>query len=78
MAASLDILSAMGARVRVLDKHTAEIDTSHIHTTSVPDELSRPDARFLLFSGRALGRFGTGTVAMPAGVIWARAPSTSI
>ena len=41
VAASLDILSAMGARVRVLDKHTAEIDTCHIHTTSVPDELSR-------------------------------------
>ena len=37
VAASLDILSAMGARVRVLDKHTAEVDTSHICTTSVPD-----------------------------------------
>ena len=67
MAASLDILSAMGARVRVLDKHTAEIDTSHIHTTSVPDELSRQMRASYYFLGALLGRFGTGTVAMPGG-----------
>lgn len=67
VAASLDILSAMGARVRVLDKHTAEIDTSHIHTTSVPDELSRQMRASYYFLGALLGRFGTGTVAMPGG-----------
>ena len=67
VAASLDILSAMGARVRVLDKHTAEIDTSHIHTTSVPDELSRQMRASYYFLGALLGRFGKGTVAMPGG-----------
>ena len=55
VAASLDILSAMGARVRVLDKHTAEIDTSHIHTTSVPDELSRQMRASYYFLGALLG-----------------------
>ena len=67
VAASLDILSAMGARVRVLDKHTAEVDTSHICTTSVPDELSRQMRASYYFLGALLGRFGKGTVAMPGG-----------
>ena len=67
VAASLDILSAMGARVRVLDKHTAEVDTSHICTTSVPDELSHQMRASYYFLGALLGRFGKGTVAMPGG-----------
>ncbi len=67
VAASLDILSAMGARVRVLDKHTAEVDTSHICTTSVPDELSRQMRASYYFLGALLGRFGKATVAMPGG-----------
>ncbi len=70
-----DILSAMGARVRVLDKHTAEIDTSHIHTTSVPDELSRQMRASYYFLGALSAR---ALWPCPAGVIWARAPSTSI
>ena len=67
VAVSQDILSAMGARVRVLDKHTAEVDTSHICTTSVPDELSRQMRASYYFLGALLGRFGKGTVAMPGG-----------
>ena len=67
VAASLDILSAMGARVRVLDKHTAEVDTSHICTTSVPDELSRQMRASYYFLDALPGRFGEGTVAMPCG-----------
>ena len=30
VSASVDILSAMGAHVRVINKHTLEIDTAHI------------------------------------------------
>ncbi|MEG1925978.1 MAG: UDP-N-acetylglucosamine 1-carboxyvinyltransferase, partial [Ruthenibacterium sp.] len=41
VAASIEILSVMGAQVRMLDKHTLEIDTSHLALTSVPNELSR-------------------------------------
>ena len=41
VTASVNILQAMGAQVRMLDKHTLEIDTTHIISTEVPNELSR-------------------------------------
>ena len=41
VAASVEILHAMGAQVRMLDKHTLEIDTTHIISTEVPNEMSR-------------------------------------
>ena len=67
VSASVDILSAMGASVRVIDKHTLEIDTSRLHCTTVPDELSRQMRASYYFIGALLGRFGKATVAMPGG-----------
>ncbi len=67
VTASVEILSAMGAQVRLLDKHTMEIDTAHIASTIVPDELSRQMRASYYFIGALLGRFGRATVAMPGG-----------
>lgn len=67
VSASVDILSAMGAHVRVINKHTLEIDTAHITATSVPNELSRQMRASYYFLGALLGRFGKATVAMPGG-----------
>lgn len=67
VGASVDILSAMGAQVRMLDKHSLEIDTTHLHGTSVPDDLSRAMRASYYFLGALLGRYGRATVAMPGG-----------
>ncbi len=67
VAASIEILSVMGAQVRMLNKHTLEIDTSNLSLTSVPNELSRTMRASYYFLGALLGRFGQATVAMPGG-----------
>ncbi len=67
VAASVEILHAMGAQVRMLDKHTLEIDTTHIISTEVPNEMSRQMRASYYFLGALLGRFGTASVAMPGG-----------
>lgn len=67
VSASLDILAAMGANVRIINKHTVEVDTTHLGSTSVPNELSRQMRASYYFLGALLGRFGTATVAMPGG-----------
>lgn len=67
VGASVDILVAMGAQVRVINKHTLEIDTSRITSTTVPNELSRQMRASYYFLGALLGRFGQATVAMPGG-----------
>lgn len=65
--ACITILEEMGATTRVIDETTLEIDTSCIHSTTVPDELSRQMRASYYFLGALLGRFGNGTVAMPGG-----------
>ncbi len=67
VSASVDILSAMGAQVRFINKHTLQIDTSRITCTTVPNELSRQMRASYYFLGALLGRFGKATVAMPGG-----------
>ncbi len=67
VSASVEILSAMGAQVRVINKHTLEIDTTHVNSTLVPDELSRQMRASYYFLGALLGRFKKATVAMPGG-----------
>ncbi len=64
---SIDILIAMGASVRRIDKSTIEIDTTHISLTSVPSELSQQMRASYYFLGALLGRFNCATVAMPGG-----------
>ncbi|MEG2930767.1 MAG: UDP-N-acetylglucosamine 1-carboxyvinyltransferase [Ruthenibacterium sp.] len=67
VSASLEILTAMGASVRRLNKHTVEVDTTHLNSTSVPNELSRQMRASYYFLGALLGRYGKAMVAMPGG-----------
>ena len=64
---SLQILSEMGARVRLINKNTYEIDTTYLSCTEVPNELSRQMRASYYFLGALLGRFGNAQVAMPGG-----------
>ncbi|MGN0974644.1 MAG: UDP-N-acetylglucosamine 1-carboxyvinyltransferase, partial [Gemmiger sp.] len=65
--ASLQILSELGASIRMVSKSTYEIDTSHLYGTEVSNELSRQMRASYYFLGALLGRFGCGQVAMPGG-----------
>jgi UDP-N-acetylglucosamine 1-carboxyvinyltransferase len=67
VSVSLHILSALGAKVRLLSKNTYEIDTTHLYSTEVPDELSRQMRASYYFLGALLARFGKAQVAMPGG-----------
>ena len=67
VSVSLNILSVLGARVRMLSKNTYEIDTTHLVGTNVPDELSRQMRASYYFLGALLARFGRAQVAMPGG-----------
>ena len=67
VAVSLKILSTLGARVKMLNRNTYEIDTSHLVTTNVPDDLSRQMRASYYFLGALLSRFGKAQVAMPGG-----------
>ena len=64
---SLQILSELGARVRLINKNTYEIDTTYLSCTEVPNELSRLMRASYYFLGALLGRFGNAQVAMPGG-----------
>lgn len=65
--ASLQILSELGASIRMVSRSTYEIDTTHIVSTEVSNELSRQMRASYYFLGALLGRFGAGQVAMPGG-----------
>ncbi len=65
--ASTQILRAMGASVRVLNRTTVEIDTSKLNTTTVPEDFSRKMRASYYFLGAFLGRFGEAAAAMPGG-----------
>ena len=64
---SLRILSALGARVRMLNKNCYEIDTTHISCAAVPDDLSQQMRASYYFLGALLGRFGSAEVPPPGG-----------
>ncbi|MEG2053884.1 MAG: UDP-N-acetylglucosamine 1-carboxyvinyltransferase, partial [Oscillospiraceae bacterium] len=67
VAVSVRILADMGAQVRMINKSTLEIDTSHLTVTEVPNELSRQMRASYYFLGALLARFGEASVAMPGG-----------
>jgi UDP-N-acetylglucosamine 1-carboxyvinyltransferase len=62
-----DILTRMGATVRMINRTTFELDCSAVHTTSVPHELASKIRASYYLVGALLGRFGRATVAMPGG-----------
>ena len=51
----------------MLNRNTYEIDTRHLVTTNVPDDLSRQMRASYYFLGALLSRFGKAQVAMPGG-----------
>ncbi len=67
VAISVRILSELGASVRMLNKTSMEIDTTHLRPDSVADELCRQMRASYYFLGALLGRFGHASVAMPGG-----------
>ena len=67
VAVSLKILSTLGAGIKMLNRNTYEIDTTHLNCTNVPDDLSRQMRASYYFLGALLSRFGKAQVAMPGG-----------
>ena len=67
VAVSLKILSTLGASIKMLNRNTYEIDTTHLTGTNVPDDLSRQMRASYYFLGALLSRFGRAQVAMPGG-----------
>lgn len=64
---ALETITAMGARVRMLDRTTVEIDTTGIVCGSAPYELARSIRASYYILGAELGRFGMTTSAFPGG-----------
>ncbi len=62
-----DILTRMGATVRMINRTTFELDCSSVHTSSVPHELACKIRASYYLVGALLGRFGRATVSMPGG-----------
>ena len=65
--ASLQILSELGAGIRMVTRNIYEIDTTNLNSTEVSNELSRQMRASYYFLGALLRRFGSGQVAMPGG-----------
>lgn len=63
----IHILQKMGAEVRRINKHTVDIDTRHITSYVVPNEMTRHLRASYYLIGALLGRFGRASVAMPGG-----------
>ena len=57
----------IGLKVKMLNRNTYEIDTTHLNCTNVPDDLSRQMRASYYFLGALLSRFGKAQVAMPGG-----------
>lgn len=64
---SLKILRELGAGVRMLDRSTVAIDSSHIQDAFVSYELARQMRGSYYFIGALLGRFNRASVSMPGG-----------
>lgn len=64
---SLKILEHLGAQIRTVNRHTVEIDCTHIHATRTPYELARKIRASYYLIGALLGRFGKAEVTMPGG-----------
>lgn len=67
VTSALEIMQAMGARVKMLNKTTVEIDSRAIRCGSAPYEESRSMRASYYIMGAELGRFGSSCVAYPGG-----------
>ncbi len=64
---TLDILRKMGARIKMLDATTAEIDTRKVSGGTAPFDLVRKMRASYYLVGAELGRFNKATVGLPGG-----------
>ncbi len=78
VAVSLKILSTLGAQVKMLNRNTYEIDTTHLTGTNVPDDLSRQMRASYYFWALCCPALAGRRWPCPAAATWALAPSTSI
>jgi len=63
----LTILKELGAKVRVLNKSTVEIDCTDVHNGDAPYDLMRKIRASYYLIGAMLGRFGSAKTTMPGG-----------
>ncbi len=63
----IQILDHMGARIKMINKHTIEIDSRPVKYQSVPDEFASHFRASYYLIGIMLGRFKQAEVAMPGG-----------
>ena len=63
----LKILEQLGASIRSINRHTVEINCSHIRSTRTSYDLARKIRASYYLIGALLGRFGQTEVAMPGG-----------
>ncbi|MDR2532094.1 MAG: UDP-N-acetylglucosamine 1-carboxyvinyltransferase [Oscillospiraceae bacterium] len=63
----LQILTEMGAKVRMRGKNTIQIDAKHIRDTVVPYEMARSIRASYYFMGALLTKFNHAKVSMPGG-----------
>lgn len=61
------MVQEMGAKVRMLDKSTIEIDSRSVQAQLVPFEMARKMRASYYFIGALLGRFGSAKVPLPGG-----------
>lgn len=64
---SLQILQELGAKIKIRNKTTVEIDATHIIAPSVPFDIARNMRASYYFLGALLGRYSKGAVTMPGG-----------
>ena len=67
VSVSLRILYEIGAKVRMVNATTVEIDTRHINTCMVSHEMTKCMRASYYMLGALLGRFSKARVAMPGG-----------
>lgn len=67
VSAMVKILRSLGAEIKMINKSTLEIDTSHVRTNVVGHDLSKLMRASYYFIGVLLGRFNHAKVAMPGG-----------
>ena len=75
--ASLQILSELGASIRMISKSTYEIDTTHLNCTEVSNELSRQMRASYYFWARCWAALVPVRLPCPVAAIWDRARLTS-
>lgn len=67
VAITLKILYELGAKVRMINRSTFEIDPTHVNSFSISKDMSRRMRASSYFIGAMLGRFNKARVAPPGG-----------